>query len=260
MATLDNVETIIFCDETKFDIRNNEPEEAIYYLAIAVPKNKLAIIHSQLKLLMNKYRVQASVFHATTIFKGGNSRLPMVKDLGELIIQNDLKCFCYKYFKPSFFEITRTLNHLNSEIINFNKKEFQALFYFLSILNVYLKEENPEMFKREVALFFDRNVYGVKQTEAFTFQDSAYLFKQMLFTEKSNISLLALPDFVGYMFRKAKLYHNELQLGNKVEQPSELTSAAFECLQAIQTAGLFKYLEADEAKVKQALEILVAIK
>lgn len=62
MATLDNVETIIFCDETKFDIRNKEPEEAIYYLAVATPKKNVASVYHDLKMLLNKHNIQAQFF------------------------------------------------------------------------------------------------------------------------------------------------------------------------------------------------------
>lgn len=77
-----------------------------------------------------------------------------MQEMTSMMIQYKLKCFCYKYHKPSFFEATQKLNHLNSDIIKFNSKEFQALFYFLSVFNVYLNEEKPNMFPGELALFF----------------------------------------------------------------------------------------------------------
>ena len=76
-------------------------------------------------------------------------------------------------------------------------------------------------------MFFDRNVYGIAETESFKFPDEYYEIKQMTFTEKSKISLLCLPDFFGYIFRKSKISQNRAAFGDNTLETSVLTINAY---------------------------------
>ena len=48
-------------------------------------------------------------------------------------------------------------------------------------------------------MYFDRNVYGKEDIEGFNFPDDRFVIKRMTFSEKSLISLLALPDFFEHL-------------------------------------------------------------
>ena len=93
---------------------------------------------------------------STTIFKEGRPRTAFMDDLTKIIIKNRLHCFCSKYPKASLFEPTKILKKFNNEIINFEKVEFQALFYYLIKLNTYLRDTMPQLLKRETLMYFDR--------------------------------------------------------------------------------------------------------
>ena len=56
-------------------------------------------------------------------------------------------------------------------------------------------------------MYFDRNVHGVKETESFHFPSDNFIISDMTFCEKSKIDLLFLPDFLGFILRKA-IKHN----------------------------------------------------
>ena len=253
---VNDIRTIIFCDETKFELSNGDPENAIFYLGVAIPRSIVGYVNHQWQEVLKQFNVQAKVFHATKIFKERRPRAALMVALTKLIIDNQLICFCSKYPKDEVYEQTTALSHLNSDIIDFNKKEFQALFYFLSILNGFLSEGEPDLIKQKIFLYCDRNVYGKKETERFAFPEKDYKFKRMVFAAKSEISPLALPDFFGYMFRKSKLFQNKAKFGDAQIDPSELTKTSLQCLQKIASAGLFKYLELNGQTLIAAINIL----
>lgn len=130
MATLENIETLIFCDETKFNVANNHKEDAIYYFGIAVLKSEVRKVHEQIQEVLQRHKVKAEVYHSTKVFRESRPRVNLMDDLAQVIIQNRLKCFCYKYEKNKLFSETKILNKFNNDILDFNKSEFQALFYF----------------------------------------------------------------------------------------------------------------------------------
>lgn len=239
---LKGVETILFCDESKFDLNDHDHEDAIYYFAVAVEKVKVPIIHKEFNNLLLKHRVQTKRYHSTDIFKKIRPRVALMDDLSEIIIRNRLLCFCYKYDKSLLFEPTKQLQKLGDNIINFESPEHQALFYFLMELNTYLKDKNPLLLKKEISMYFDRGVYGVDDIQAFNFPNELFILNQMTHVEKSLISLLFLPDFFGYIFRKSKKSQNKVQFGDKSIESSLLTINSYKCLVNITTAKLFKFI------------------
>ncbi|MVZ62796.1 hypothetical protein [Sphingobacterium humi] len=259
-SSLENIKTFIFCDETKFYKNNGDIEDEIYYFGISCKTELVSVIHKSLNNLYSNYRLQTKVFHATTVFKEKYPRKALMNDLTNLILHHKLDCFCFKYIKNKLFDKTKILNKFNNPILDFNRVEFQALFYFVTSLNVYLKQQNTQLLKKEIGMFFDRNVYGVKDTEAFNFPKPDYEFNQMTFTEKSNISLLALPDFFGYIFRKSKIFTNKVDAGDKSLEASELTKNCFASLKSINEAGLFHFINSDEQILIEAIKSIAQIK
>ena len=252
---LQGIETILFCDESKFYINNGDFENAIYYFAVTVEKRKVPYVNREFNATLKKHNVKSKTYHSTSVFKEARPRIDLMDDLTDIIIQNRLNCFCYKYLKDIFFEPTKHLAKFNTEISNFEKVEFQALFYFLTILNTYLRDSNPTLLKKEISMYFDRNVYGVTDIEAFTFPSEDFVLKQMTFTEKALISLLSLPDFLGYIFRKSKKSQNKVQLGDKTIETSLLVINSYKCLVAIHKAGLFRFIDIDKSILEKALQI-----
>ncbi len=255
-TTLKDVETFIFCDETKFNIANNDKEDAIYYFGIIVLKDNVRKVHEQIKEVLQRHKVKSKIYHSTKVFRESRPRLNLMDDLVQVIIQNRLKCFCYKYEKNNFFETTRILNKFNNDILDFNKSEFQALFYFLTILNTYLRDEKPNLLKREIVMYFDRNVYGIEDIEAFNFPSEHFVLKQMTFTEKSKISLLLLPDFFGYIFRKSKISKDKADFGDKTLETSKLTINAFKNLTEINASNLFYFIDTNQQSIEKALKLI----
>ncbi|WBX72854.1 hypothetical protein PG913_08040 [Tenacibaculum pacificus] len=210
--------TYIFCDETKFYLNNNDSEESIYYLGIAIEKNQYLKLKDRLKEILENRRIKAKTLHSTSIFRKKRPRIELMEDLTNLIIDNNLKCFCHKYEKNELFEKAKLLGKFNSSIINFNKVEFQALFFFMTNLNTYIRDFKPNLLEKEIGMFFDRNVYGVNETESFVFPNDNFIISDMTFCEKSEIDLLFLPDFIGFILKKTIENTNSENVGNEVNE------------------------------------------
>lgn len=247
------VGTILFCDETKFYINDGDLEDEIYYFAVSVPVDLVSKIDRDFKIILSKYNVQAAVYHSTNVFKESRTRDKLMNELVQLIIQNKLNCFCYKYSKALFFESTKSLVKFNNDIIDFNKTEFQAVFYFLIVLNTLLRDQVPDLLKKEIVMYFDRNVYGVNEVEAFNFPSDHFILKRMTFSEKSLVSLLSLPDFFGYIFRKSKKSQNKVQGGDITLETSKLAINSYNGILEITEAGLFHFIDVDKNILDQAL-------
>jgi len=255
---LKGINTLIFCDETKFYKNNGDIEDEIYYFGVVCKKEQVPEINKQLNILYKNHRLQTKVFHATTVFRENKPRKLLIRDLTDLIINNKLYCFCYKYLQSSLFEATKILSKFNNDVLNFDKVEFQAVFYYITTLNTYLRDFAPELFEKEITLYFDRNVYGKNDIETLSFPKLDYVLKQMTFCEKSKISLLALPDFFGYIFRKSKISNNKVQGGNKLLEKSTLTISCYENLIKISEAGLFKFIDIKEETILEALNVIAS--
>lgn len=259
MAELDDVNTILLCDETKFYLKNGDVEDAIFYFGVSVPKNLVAIVNEGFKNALDETRVKKAVFHATEIFRPKRPREKLIESLTQIIIKYRLQCFCFKYPKTLLFNASKNLNYLNNDIIDFNNGEFQALFYFVTTLNTYIRDEKPALLEQKIQMYFDRNVYGTQDDiEGFKFSREDFLLKQMTFVEKSKIGLLALPDFFGFMFRKAKISNNSFEMGDRSLESSKLTIYSYYSLLQINTAGLFHFVDID--KYIDAIDFLLGVK
>lgn len=247
---INEVDTILFADETKFAVNNGDIEDAIYYFGVTAAKNKITLIAKELKGILARHRYQGSTYHSTTAFGETRPRFHLMNDIGDLFIRHKLHCFCYKYSKQELFETTQVLSHLNNDILNFKNQEFQALFYFLISLNTFLRDIVPSLFGEKFIMYFDRNVYGQIDTEAFSFPDDRFVIKRMTFSAKSDISLLALPDFFGYLFRKAKISLDKTNFDAKQLETSKLTINSYTFLLKLTEAKLFHLLNInDEATI-----------
>jgi hypothetical protein len=252
----EGVETLLFCDESKFYIADGNNEDALFYFCVAINKNKVPKIDKQLKDIIQKHNVQATSFHSTKIFRENRPREELMKEIRDLIIDNKIHCFCFKYSKALLFKPTKQLNYLNdNDIFNFEDPEFQALFYFLLLLNTQIKDKYATIFKKDIIMFFDRNVYGKTAIEEFNFNQEIFQIKHMTFSEKSKISLLALPDFIGYIFRKSKISQNKAQAGDNGLEKSKLVIYSYDSLIQITNAKLFHLLDYDINILGKALEI-----
>lgn len=257
MEPLKGVGTLFFCDETKFSKNDQDAEDAIYYFAVAVPKKDVPKISNEFNELLKKRRIQAKTFHSTSIFKKNRVREELMTDLTSLLINNHLSCFCIKYEKSWMLEPTKHLSYLNNDILNFNDAEFQALFYFLVILNLFFKQPNSVKLEKNFIMYFDRNVYGKESTEPFNFPDKQFVFDSMTFVEKSQISLLALADFVGFIFRKSKISQNKVQFGNNELETEPLIINSYSNMVKLNQSGLFKFIETDEHRIRSAIEQII---
>ena len=256
---LDSIETIFYCDETKFSLNNNDPEDSIYYFAVSYEKSKTSELNFAYNKILENYGID--VFHATDCFKAKSPNENLMTALCNFITSNRINCFCFRYSKSLLYEFSKKhFNRFNNSVINFNNQEFQALYYFLVTFDIYLKE-NPNLIKPNGLLFFDRNVYGRKDIEAFNFNFESPLVR-MVFVNKSKIDLLGLPDFFGYIFRKTKLSHNRVQMGDNTLETSPLVINSNLVLLALNQAKLFHFLDTDAwiDKINDVVELLIATK
>lgn len=66
-------------------------------------------------------------------------------------------------------------------------------------------------------------------------------------------STLALPDFVGFIFRKSKLSQNKIQSGGKSIEKSEVTINSFQSLLDITNAKLFHFINVKDEIIEKSL-------
>lgn len=95
-------------------------------------------------------------------------------------------------------------------------------------------------------MYFDRNVYGVNEVEAFNFPSDHFILKRMTFSKKSLVNLLSLPDFFGYIFRKPKKSQNNVQGGDITLETSKLAINSYKRIVEITEAGLFHFIDVDK--------------
>jgi len=254
---INEVDTLLFADETKFSINNGDLEDAIFYIGITAPKLQIGAVAGDLQEILSKHRYQGSTFHATSMFSEKRPKHYLMNDLTDLFIRYRLHCFCYKYAKKDLFEATQLLNGFNNDIISFKNQEFQALFYFLVFLNTYLRDSTPAIFGKKFVMYFDRNVYGQSDTEDFVFPDERFVIQRMTFTEKSAISLLALPDFFGYIFRKSKITMDKTKDPSHLIEKSKLTINCYSSILKLTEAKLFHFLNVrdESATIRQMFNL-----
>lgn len=255
----EDVESIIFCDESKFYLSDNNSENAIYYFGVATSTRNAPNVRDQLNDLLGSFRLRSKVFHSSDVFTNTRPRKDYMDALTHFIVGHKLHCFCFKYQTDLLYGPTLNLKYLNDgNVIDFTKREFQALFYFVTCLNTYLRDDRPFLIQKKVQMFFDRNVYGTHEIEAFNFLRDDFLMKAMTFVDKETLQALALPDFFGYIFRKAKISLNRGQAGDTALETSPLVLNCFESLDKIRRHGLFHFVDID--KYLPVIDYLLGIK
>ena len=242
---LSDVETFFFADETKFSLNDNDPEDTIYYFLIRVYKSQAGKINALYDKILSDFGIN-KVFHATDVFKEKKVNAELMNKMSDLIVENKLPCFCFKYQKDRLFSAAaKQFSYLNDEsTFNFDNHEFQAVFFLIQCFDYYL-QRNPNLIQPKGLIFFDRSVvYGANDLQAFDFDKHTFL-KRMLFINKKKIKLIGLPDFFGYIFRKSKLSQNKVQLGDNSLVKSPLVAQCYESLLKINQVKLFHFIDLD---------------
>lgn len=246
LLSLDKINTVFFCDESKYHTNNGELENAFYYFAIEIDRNLISEVNFKLKSIFQKCGMQADVFHSSKIFSEKNTRNDLIRSITGLILDYKLKCICYKYQTDLAYPVLKKLNYLNDGgKINFNNAEFQALFFFVALLNSHLIEFPSQHLRPPFAMYFDKGIYGKKETDAIDPLIENYVIEWMSFTDKREIDLLALPDFFGYMFRKVKIMNNKIQFNIPAES-SLLTEQCKKNLEKLVVNHLFIFIDLKE--------------
>ncbi len=254
IPTLQEVDTLLFVDETKFYVNNGNNEDAIFYFAIAVDKSTVPSVIRDINEALRKSKFRGKQFHATTVFKEMRPRAQLMNELTDIFISYNLHGFYYRYSKNLLFERTKILEKYNNDVNRFDEVEFQALFYFLLSLNVYLRV-NPKLLKgSEFIMYGDRNVYGVGEPEAFVSAHEDWCIKRMTYCNKDLINLLCLPDYFGYIFRRTKLNRDLLVESQNIEYTSELAQNCEHALTGLSNQGLLHNLNSkDEAEILRVI-------
>ncbi|TAL33130.1 MAG: hypothetical protein EPN93_13915 [Spirochaetes bacterium] len=235
MSHLENIKSYIFIDETKFNTLNNDIDNSLYYFGIIVPKEIITKIETDFLNLINHSH---KGFHAKDEYKEKNVNSDLMKAMTDLIINNKLICLAFKYDKDFLYEKTKILKRLNFEVNRLNNHEFQALFWFIQVVEFYFNTKLIEKINFPLLAFFDRGVYGINEIEGKQL-DSKYI-EQMLFVKRNKIKLLSLPDHFGYIFRKCRS-KNRNDLNTKLNN-----SIYVQELIRITNNYLFYYLDFDE--------------
>jgi hypothetical protein len=240
-------DTFILADESKFSLNAGDTEDSIFYFGVAIKNEQVRSVREELKILLKSINFQGVTLHATKAFSEKRPRKDLMQAITDLFLKHQLHCFYYKYDKAILYEVSKILNSFNNDIIKFTNPEFQAVFYFLIFLNTNLRDNKSLSLGQTFFMLFDSNVYGRTETEDFHFPDDRFVIKKMSFVKKTKISELALPDFIGYLFRKTYLQHNSPK---SPEFISELSTNAYDNLKRLAEAKLLHYLNIkDEAEV-----------
>jgi hypothetical protein len=243
MKVLDDVEVILLADETKFSVKDGDAEDAIYYFALCVNKDEVPVVSKKYSRMVKDFQLERKGFHSTKAFKEKNPNPELMSSFCTLIIASNIKCLCFKYPKQDLHKPTEKAFEVHSKgVFDFSNHEFQALFYFIQTLNI-LPLKIPHLVRSPSIIFFDRNVY--RHDNEFELS-SHNLLKRMVFVRRNKIKLLALPDYFGYIFRKAKISQNKVQYGDMSLEKSELVINSYNCVLKIRDAGLFFFLDVNE--------------
>ena len=245
LKELIDINTFFFADETKFSFNNKEPENSIYYFLIKISVNDVGKVNQIYDEIIVRFQL-ANGFHATKAFKEKSPNKELMDCLCNTLVENKLDCYCFKYSRDNLFQAAKKIfKYLNENpIYNFDNQEFQALFFLIQALDFYFQKEVNTLLPKGL-IFFDRNVYGQYDIEAFNFENSSY-FERMVFTSKKKIKLLGLPDYFGYIFRKSKISQNKVQFGDMALEKSALTLNSYNSLLRINKAGLFHFVDLND--------------
>lgn len=232
------IQTFIFIDEVKTSISGGGLDNSFYYFAVSCPKGKVVSVERKFKALYTPFSKR---FHAIELYKAKNINYALLDGITNLIIEERLLCHCFRYDKDRFFEATKKfLNTIGNE--EFRKRssnwEFQALFYFVQTLDEYLNA-NQTVLETPACLFFDRNIYGLKNDEDIDIH-SVHIGRAA-FTSGNKIRLLGLADHFGYLFHQSRKMYNLTGQGIVGMKGNVFGEA----LLKITNAGLFRFLDID---------------
>jgi len=247
MNRLENVKSILFVDEIKFSKKDNDADNSFYFIGVLAKLEQIAEIREKYQKVTVDLK---KGFHATKAYKIKSLNSELMNRLTGLIIDYNLKCLVFKYDKDRFYDLTRKhLVNLNfEESGKFTNHEFQALFYFLQVLESDLQTKLNKV-ETPLRIYFDRLIYGKKKPEEFDFDSEK--IETITFSAKSKIDLLALPDHFGYIFRKCRIkYNSESGLKSLAElkiqeSNSELINNCISNFTSIFNSKLFVFLDVD---------------
>jgi hypothetical protein len=204
MSTLKDIKTILFVDEIKFSKNDNDVDDSFYYIGVVVKEELLSGVRERFKNITARLQ---RAFHATRDYGKKSPNIQLMENLTNLILDFNLPCVVFKYEKERFYELTKKyLTKLDfEEKDRFKSHEFQAFFYFVQVLDFFLKTKLKKI-EPPVRFYFDRGVYGYDGTQEL--KPYSEKIEIMTFCEKSLIDLIALPDHFGYIFRKCRIKYN----------------------------------------------------
>ena len=247
MNRLKNVKSILFVDEIKFSKNNNDADDSFYFIGVLAKMEHIPEIREKFKKITLDLE---KGFHATKVYKIKFPNSELMNSLTRLIVDYNLQCLVFKYDKNRFYDLTKKhlINLHFEESRKFTNHEFQALFYFLQVLELHLQTKLNKV-ETPLRIYFDRLVYGINAPEEFKFDSEK--IETITFSGKSKIDLLALPDHFGYIFRNCRIKYNsengsrslsELKIN---ESNSELLNNCISGLTSIFNSKLFVFLDID---------------
>ena len=247
MNRLSKIKSLLFVDETKFSKKNNDSDDSFYFIGILVKMGSLGDVRE-------KYRaITANLtkgFHATKVYKAKAPNTELMENMTRLMVDYKLKCFVFKYDKQRIYKSTKKhlINLTFEEKEKFKNPEFQALFYFIQVVELYLQTKLNHI-ETPLRIYFDRGIYGVKNHEEFEVDSDK--IETITFCNKNKIDLIALPDHFGYIFRNCRIKYNaenssrnlsELQIN---ETNTTLMNNCISSLISIFSKNLFEFLDID---------------
>lgn len=249
MNRLKNIKSILFVDEIKFSKKNKDADDSFYFIGVLAKMESLKEIREKYK---NITKDLVKGFHATKVYKKKAPNTELMEGLTELIIENKLKCLVFKYIKERLYNISKEhlVNLPFEESEKFKNHEFQALFYFIQVLDFYLNNKLNNV-ETPLRIYFDRGIYGVKKKNE-EFNVISDKIETITFCSKSKIDLLALPDHFGYIFRNCRIKYNENSSSRNLSKleikksNTELLNNCILSLKSIFNNKLFEFLDIDK--------------
>lgn len=248
MNRLAKVKSILFVDEIKFSKNNKDVDDSFYFIGVLTKMEALKEVREKY-MRLTKDLVKG--FHATKAYKKKAPNAELMQGLTKLIIEYKLKCMVFKYDKERLYSASkRHLTNLSfEESGKFKNHEFQALFYFIQVLDLYLNTKLNEI-ETPLRVYFDRGIYGVKRQEEFEVNSNK--IETITFCRRNKIDLLALPDHVGYVFRNCRIKYNDVNGSKSLnelqikEANTELINNCISSLISIFNNNLFEFLDIDK--------------
>lgn len=207
MKELEHIKSYIYFDECKFSVKDNDIDNTIFYFGVVVPKEERTSIENKYIELTKDLKKK---FHAKDLYKAKKLNLFLMNDITNIFIKYRLHCLCFKYDKDLLYKKTKSLSYLDFNNERLKDSEYQAFFWLVQILEFYFKTYKMKGILFPAIAFFDRGVYGINDIEGKEIYSS--FLSKVIFTKRSKINLLALPDHLGYIFKKCRVDFTQLNL------------------------------------------------